>query len=318
MKRRLSARITFLAGLALVAFLAHIPAWGQAPPHAQSKRVTYYYQTQYYKNKYVSLFPIWNQRSPITHKPFVTDVMVAAFHLGYNQDGSPYIHLNDNVPSDPMFDQMWQEVATLQSYGVSVRMMLGGAAQGSYQDLFNDWNTFYPILKQTLAQYNLNGIDMDIEEIVSLSNAQKLIDQLNTDFGSKFIMTMAPVASALWGGANLSGFDYQQLYQSPEGQRLNWFNAQFYSGFATMASTTDFERIVNFGYPPQKVVAGMIGNPQDGSGYIPTSEASQTVRALVAEYPNFGGVDSWEYFNTLPGGLGNPVKWAAIMALDMH
>ena len=89
--------------------------------------------------------------NPKTGKPVVTDVMVAAFHLGYDSNNEPYIHLNDNVPSDPMFTQMWQEVATLQSYGVTVRMMLGGAAQGSYADLFNNWSTFYPILMQTLS-----------------------------------------------------------------------------------------------------------------------------------------------------------------------
>jgi len=119
---------------------------------AEQKRVIYYYQTQYDNNVYVSLSPIWTTLNPENGKPYVTDVMVAAFHLGYNTDGSPYIHLNDNVPSDPMFTTMWQEVATLQSYGVTVRMMLGGAAQGSYADLFNAWSTFYPILQQTLEE----------------------------------------------------------------------------------------------------------------------------------------------------------------------
>src|SRR4029077_7261638 len=118
------------------------------------------------------------------------DVMVAAFHLGYNSDNTPYIHLNDNVPGDPMFDVMWGEVATLQSKGVTVRMMLGGAAQGSYQLLFSQWDTFYPILKSTLQQYSLDGIDLDVEENVSLTNIKKVIDQLNRDFGSNFIITL--------------------------------------------------------------------------------------------------------------------------------
>ncbi len=282
-----------------------------------AKRVTYYYQTQYFQGNYVSLSPIWEQINPRTRKPVTTDVMVAAFHLGYNSDNTPYIHLNDNVPGDPMFDVMWQEVATLQSYGVTVRMMLGGAAQGSYADLFSQWDTFYPILKQTLQQYNLNGIDMDIEENVSLANAQKLITQLDTDFGPGFIMTMAPVASAFWGGGNLSGFDYRQLYQSQQGQRLNWFNGQFYSGFATMSSPADYERAINAGWPPDKIVAGVIGNPQDGGGYVPPTIVMNTVRTLVHLYPSFGGMDCWEYFNALPGGLSNPVRWAFDMGAAM-
>jgi chitinase len=277
------------------------------------KRVIYYYQTQYDNGTYVSLSPIWTLLDPATKKPYVSDVMVAAFHLGHNTDGTPYIHLNDNPPTDPMFTTMWQEVATLQSYGVTVRMMLGGAAQGSYQDLFSQWSTFYPILQQTLQQYKLNGIDLDVEENVSLANAEKLINQLDSDFGSQFKITLSPVASALWGGANLSGFSYSKLYASSAGPKIAWFNGQFYSGFATLSSTSDYDRVIQAGYPANKVVAGMIANPADGSGYVPIGTASKTVHALVGQNPHFGGVAAWEYFNALPGNTSNPLQWAVDM-----
>jgi hypothetical protein len=44
---------------------------------------------------------------------------------------------------------------------------------------------------------------------------------------------------------------------------------------------------------------------------------TKTVKELVAKYPKFGGVADWEYFNTLPGGPKNPVRWGAIMAKAM-
>lgn len=292
-------------------------AGAASPEGASAKRIIYYYQTQYNNNVYVSLSPIWETLNPANGKPYVTDVMVAAFHLGYNSDGTPYIHLNDNVPGDPMFTTMWQEAATLQSYGVTVRMMLGGAAQGSYADLFNNWSTFYPILQQTLQQYNLNGIDLDIEETVSLANAEMLVNQLNSDFGSNFLITMSPVASALWGGANLSGFSYAQLYKSV-GSKIAWFNGQFYSGFATLASPTDYEKAINYGYPQNKVVAGMISNSADGSGYVNMKTVSNTLATLVSQYPHFGGVAAWEYFNAEPGGTSDPVEWAQYMAKAMQ
>src|ERR1700680_916999 len=137
--------------LALAAAFALTSASAQSAP-VTSKRVIYYYQTQYYQGKYVSLSKIWKQVSPKTHKPITTDVMVAAFHLGYDSNNRPYIHLNDNLPGDPMFKVMWKDVAPRQKNGVSVRMMLGGAAQGSYANLFSHWNTFYPILKGTLKR----------------------------------------------------------------------------------------------------------------------------------------------------------------------
>jgi len=297
---------------------AALAAHAASPDAAKSKRVIYYYQTQYDNGAYVSLSPIWETLDPANNKPYVSDVMVAAFHLGYNSDDTPYIHLNDDVPSDPMFTTMWQEVATLQTYGVTVRMMLGGAAQGSYADLFDNWSTFYPVLQQTLQQYNLNGIDLDIEENVSLSNVEMLIDQLSSDFGPNFLITMAPVASALWGGANLSGFSYPELYKSSSGKKIAWFNGQFYSGFATLSSPADYEKVVNYGYPPDKIVAGMIANSSDGSGYVNIKQVSETVRTLTAEYAYFGGVFAWEYFNAEPGGTEDPVEWAVDMAKSMR
>jgi len=292
-------------------------ASAQSAPDVTSKRVIYYYQTQYYQGKYVSLSKIWKQVNPTTHKPITTDVMVAAFHLGYDSNNKPYIHLNDNVPGDPMFKIMWQQVATLQKNGVSVRMMLGGAAQGSYANLFSHWSTFYPILKGTLKHYKLDGIDMDIEEPVTLSNAQRLIDRLNKDFGKAFIMTMSPVAPDLSSYVGVSGFHYKDLYNSPEGKRINWFNGQFYCGWGTLGSPLNYEAIINNGYPADKIVGGMIGNPANCSGFVPINTVAKTVKELVAKYPSFGGVADWEYFNTLPGGLADPVKWGAIMAKAM-
>jgi hypothetical protein len=65
----------------------------------------------------VSLAKICKQIDPQTHKPITTDAMVAAFHLGYDSNNKPYIHLNDNVPSDAIFKIMREQVATLQKNG---------------------------------------------------------------------------------------------------------------------------------------------------------------------------------------------------------
>jgi hypothetical protein len=111
-----------------------------------------------------------------------------------------------------------------------------------------------------------------------------------------------------------SGFNYKDLYHRSEGKRINWFNGQFYCGWATLATPNDYEAIINNGYPADKVVGGMIGNPANCRGFVPINTVAKTVEELVARYPTFGGVADWEYFNTLTGGLNNPVKWGAIMA----
>src|SRR5579864_998201 len=293
------------------------PAFDTLRAATSSKRDIYYYQTQYFAGVYQSLAPIWKHGNPATGKPYVTDLIVAAFHLGYDANGYPYIHLNDNVPGNPMFKKMWYECKVLRGLGVTVRMMLGGAAQGSYADLFSQWDTFYPILKSTIAKYHLQGIDLDVEENVSLHDIERLIAQLNSDFGPSFIITLAPVASALQGGANLSGFSYYNLYHGPQGPNIAYFDVQFYSGFGSLYTPADYEHVVAHGYPPEKVVAGAIDNPSDGSGYVATGRVAKTVRALLTRYPTFGGVVGWEYFNALPGGQTRPDEWAALMAEAM-
>ena len=310
-------RRSLLAAAALLLAVV-TPAAAQTPPADQIHRVIYYYQTQYSNGVYVSLAPMWQTVNPATGKPVVTDVMIAAFHLGTNPDGSPYIHLNDNIPQDPIFAQMWPQVATLQQTGVTARMMLGGAAQGSYALLFSQPRTYYPILKQTIQQYALNGIDLDIEETVALQDVERLIIQLHNDFGPNFIITLSPVATDLEYGYGLGGFNYKQLYDSPAGADIAWFNTQFYSGFGDMYSTTDYDTIIANGYPANQVVAGMLTTSADGGGFTPIATAKTTVQQLTAKYSNFGGVAGWEYFNALPDGPANPISWAITFARAMQ
>jgi hypothetical protein len=289
-------------------------AWAADQHHATSSgphRVIYYYQTL------TDLSPIINNLNPTTGKPYTTDIMLASFHLGQQSDGT-LIHLNDYPPDNPIFNTPWQQLGQLQSMGVKLHMMVGGAAAGSYQALFGHWKTFYPVLKQTLQKYHFDGIDLDIEETVTLSNVERLINQLSSDFGSNFEITLAPVASDLTGGGGLSGFSYKDLYQSPQGSKIAWFNTQFYSGFGSLASPSDYESAINNGFPPDKVIAGMLGNPNDGGGYVDVNQVAATVKQLTSTYPNFGGVFSWEYFDSLPGGTAHPDQWSQLMTQAMN
>jgi chitinase len=293
-------------------------ARAQTAPANQIHRDIYYYQTQYNNGVYVSLAPTYTTLNPSTHKPVVTDIMIAAFHLGYNSDGTPYIHLNDNIPQDPIFAPMWPQAAAAQQAGITARMMLGGAAQGSYQLLFSQPQIFYPVLASTIRQYKLNGIDLDIEETVTLQNVEMLIEQLHKDFGANFIITLSPVATDLEYGYGLGGFNYKDLYTSPAGQYIAWFNTQFYSGFGDLYSTTSYDTAIANGYPPNQVVAGMLTNAANGGGFTPIPTAKSTVAQLSAKYSNFGGVAGWEYFDSLPGGIASPITWATTFARAMY
>lgn len=78
-------------------------------------------------------------------------------------------------------------------------------------------------------------MDLDVEQSTPLSVITNLITQLKADFGDDFIITLAPVATALTDGSNLSGFDYITLEQTM-GSQIAWYNAQFYSGESSVST----------------------------------------------------------------------------------
>jgi hypothetical protein len=266
------------------------------PALGASHNVVAYYQTQYTNNVYVSPLPL---------RGIATDIEVAAFHL--NGDGT--IHLNDDPPSAAKFTTMWSDLASLQQSGVRVEAMLGGAAQGSYANLHNDFNTYYGLLKTTLQTYHLNGIDLDIEETFSLADTEHLITQLRDDFGSGFVITLAPVATDLSGGSQFSGgFSYRTL-ENDVGSQINWYNGQFYCGWGSLANTSSYDSVLSNGFAASRVVAGTVTNPSNCSGYVDPGTLAGTVRSLDGEHSDFGGVAGWEYFNSNGVNGGGPESW---------
>ncbi|KAH6647263.1 glycoside hydrolase superfamily [Truncatella angustata] len=275
---------------------------------SDNHRVVIYYQTTNFNSSadsHISLLPLV-ESAPIA----VTHVLVSALHL----DDTDGIHLNDFPPNNTRFDAVWSDVATLQSQGVTVMGMLGGAAAGSFTRLDGDdeqFEKYYGPLKETIGTYNLQGLDLDVEEDMSLSGIVRLIDRLNSDFGDDFVITLAPVASALQeGGGNLSGFSYTDL-EAQRGGEIDFYNAQFYSGFGSASSTSDYQDIVDSGFPADKVVLGLLTNSANGNGFVALATSGGVIEDLVTEYPEFGGVAGWEYFNSLPGGTSAPEEWAA-------
>ena len=255
-------------------------------------RIIYYYQTFLADGLKDILYP----NSPVTH------IHLSAIHFGNNNKNNnkvPYIHLNDYTPDNVRFQQVWEDLKKADDLGITVVVMLGGAG-GAFNYLFNDFDTYYPILRDFIKKHVIiKGIDLDIEEVVTLKNAKMLINQIDKDFGSDFIIAMAPVQSSLEiNEPGLGGFIYKDLYNSKEGQRIDYFNTQFYFDY----SFDSFTHILNNGYPPEKIVVGSISSQN-------TSNCVDEIKKIHQHYPIFGGVFNWEYFDVEPSCNG----WATIM-----
>jgi hypothetical protein len=67
-------------------------------------------------------------------------------------DTDKSVHLNDNVPEDLMFTQIWQDLEEMQAQGIKVIGMLGGFAPGTYILLTPaNFDTYYPILRDYIV-----------------------------------------------------------------------------------------------------------------------------------------------------------------------
>lgn len=241
----------------------------------------------------------------------LTVINISSFHFGYDKNNPkiPYIHLNDNVPTDPMFDTFWKDMANVRKNGVLVMAMLGGAG-GAYTELFANYNVFYPILVATLKAYQFDGIDLDVEEEVSQEDIEQLISDLRTDFPNNFYISSAPVCSALQTGHDpFSGIDWSAFKSE-----IDWFNVQFYSGFGTLGTVDDYNSIIDKGYRPDQIVGGSLTNPSDGSGYVQISTVAATLKSLNTQYGGIGGAMGWEYYNANDvSEKVDPVGWCSTM-----
>ena len=201
--------------------------------------------------------------------------------------------------------------------------MLGGAAKGSFTRLDLDDATFeayYTPLRDLIIERGLDGLDLDVEEPMTLAGVIRLIDRLKVDFGEQFIITLAPVAAALQSDNprhNQSGFSYEAL-EVMRGKQIAWYNTQFYCGWGDMSKTEGFDFMVSRGWPAQKIVIGLVTNPGNGNGWVPFEILQEVLITLKDRYPGLGGVMGWEYFNSLPGDKTAPWQWAAFMTKSIR
>lgn len=270
-----------------------------------SPRIIAYHQAHRFEGDFVSLSPL-GTTAPVTH------LIVSAVHI---RDDATIV-LNDHAPEDPYHAPLWEELEQVRRQGVRVMAMVGGWAEGTTEKLEGDgFDRYYPPLRDFLRQYRFEGIDLDVEHPMTLDTAIRCVDALRADFGPDFIIAMAPVASALAGGRNLSGFDYEEL-ERQRGGEIDFYMAQFYSGFARADDVSAYDTIINRGvFTPDRVLLGMIGASDDAS-FIPLEGVADAVTQLADKYPDFAGVDIWEF--PLHDGQPDVTWWSQLMARSLQ
>jgi len=257
-------------------------------------KTIYYYQT------FVGL------EDCLSHLQDIDVIIISSLHFGKDIVDKKSIYLNDNKPYDTIFDKLWLQSEKAAIQGTTIMVMMGGAGL-AYKTLFSDFETYYPQLVKLLTTKSwIKGIDLDIEETVSLEDVKMLMNCLVRDFGKEFIITMAPVSSTLsYDGSSMAGFNYKKLYNSEEGKLIHWFNTQCYGSF----SFQTYDSIIKNGYPPEKIVMGMESGQFDKNTF---ENAIHEVIKSKQKYPTMGGVFDWEYLNA-PPKKDDPSFWAKLM-----
>lgn len=255
-------------------------------------KTLYYYQT------------FINVDQLVTHTEDIDVMIISSIHFDKTRDNKPGIFLNDNNPYEVIFNAMWSQMDQLYNKGVDIHLMIGGAG-GAYDVLFSDFNSYYPLLQKLLKQKSfISGVDLDIEEGVDYNNVIMLVRKLKEDF-PHYKITFAPVASSLQtDGGSMGGFSYKKLYNEI-GDKIDWFNTQCYNSF----SYETYDSIIKNGYPPEKVVMGMI------SGEFTTDNFNQVlevIKKIKKTYPTMSGVYDWEYINA-PPNKEDPSEWCRQM-----
>lgn len=249
-----------------------------------TKRIIYYYQT------------FNGLKSILTHDTKVTHIHLSSIHFGIDENNNPYIHLNDHNPNDKIFDSVWEDIKKAKQLGIKIILMIGGAG-GAFQDLFSNINTYYSLLKEFLLEKSdlIDGVDLDIEEIVNINDVELLILQIKRDFGDSFIITMAPVQYSIENDVpGMGGFIYKDLYNKC-GHLIDYFNVQCYYDYSVNA----YKQMIKNGYPEDKIVMGSISSQNFNSNL-------NVLKEIVKNYNNFGGVFNWEYVDA-------PKNWSIIV-----
>lgn len=280
-----------------------------APPHIQIYHQTLHSPTT---SSPISLLHLLTELPASLHKHLI--ITIAAIHL--NDLPTPHLTINDHPATHACYSSLLASLPRLRAAGITTTAMLGGAAPGTFTRLdlpSKEWETYYTLLRDFIRAWQLQGVDLDVEESMSLPGIIRLIRRLRADFGSGFVITLAPVAAALQrtGSANLSGFDYAELERAV-GAEVAWYNTQFYCGWGCVADGgAGFEAILERGWDPARVVVGVVTNPGNADGYVGVEGVMGALERLK-EY-GVGGVMGWEYYNSLPGGEEAPWEWALHM-----
>ena len=239
----------------------------------QNKKVIFYLNTNKNENK------IYN--SYATH-----------IHFGYFHFSNLKLYLNKKDLTDGYFNEIWFDLGIATEKNIKCIMVLNV----KYMD--NDYKKYYNELSEFIKSNNIiKGIDLDVENKISLENIKKLISDIKRDFPDLLICISA-IGYSMCVKDIETDYYYEKEWsfalfnKSIEASYIDYYNCAFNEDDYTLDS---FQAMIENGFIPEKIVMG------GDSHYFQDYDNYYELRCISKEYP-IGGTFI-KYFND------SPYKW---------
>jgi hypothetical protein len=214
-------------------------------------------------------------------------------HFGYFHFSNLKLYLNKKNPNDAYFNEMWFDLGISNEKNIKCIMVL------NVKYIENDYNIYYNRLKEFIKTNTIiKGIDLDIENKISLENIKKLINDIKRDFPNLLICISTTGYSMCVKDletiyADEKEWSYSLFNKSPEALNIDYYTCAFNEDDLTIDS---FQDMLDNGFPPEKIVMGCY------SKYFQDYDNYYELRCIAKKDINFGGTFI-KYFND------SPYKW---------
>jgi hypothetical protein len=251
------------------------------------KRVIFYFIPNNYTND-------MNDKNDIK----IYNTYANSIHLGnfiYNLNN---LYLNDLSPFDNNYDDMWFDlgIASEKNINCVISISFDNIFDGNHNNN-NNYHLFYKTLCELLIDKKeiIKGIDMDVENKISLDNINMFINDIKRDFPNLLL-----VISSI--GYSMCVMDINTIYEnekewsyilfnnSPEGQMIDYYCCNFNEDNLTLDS---FQDIIDNGFLPNKIVLGCF------SMYFKDYDNYFELNSIRHKYPNIGGTFI-KYYDDIP------------------
>ncbi len=196
------------------------------------------------------------------HELKIYNSYVTHIHFGLFSFKNNKIYLNNLCPTDSKYDNLWFDL------GISVEKNKKCVMTLDVENLFENYANYYKSLCDLINNNILiiNGIDIDLENKLSLSETIKFITDIKKDFPN-LILVLSTIGYSMCVKdintkyKNNNSWSYSLFCKMKAENLIDYYNCNFDEDDFTMDS---FEDMINNGFNESKLVMGCRSITFDG------------------------------------------------------